>query len=301
MTRITTLDDLLMQVDGPRFVEFQTAQGLIVDVYDIHSIAQPFTLPTGKDEFSLVLGGSGNDTIFANGNGSRIYGFDGKDHINGSAGRDIVFGGDGNDTVFGQGGDDIIHGGDGFDYLYGNGGNDHITGGGLNDLLTGGAGDDYIWGGTGNDFLIGGDDDDTMHGGEGIDVLSGESGNDRMTGGEGDDFLIGGTGINTLTGGSGLDYFQLDAGGFSLITDFTQGDDFIGLLAGTTTIFTAGDGEVADIRWTVDASTTGHITDSPDIANTHLFLTQGTLSESDDVLVMVLEDLADPLAAVDFL
>ncbi len=68
--------------------------------------------------------------------------------ILGGAGNDILWANIGNDTIFGAAGDDIIDGGPGNDILNGNADNDQIFGGEGDDHLDGGDGDDMLYGGT---------------------------------------------------------------------------------------------------------------------------------------------------------
>lgn len=110
-----------------------------------------------------------------------------------------LFGNEQNNSAKGAGGDDTI---------IGNGGNDTLFGNNGNDILNGGSGNDLLYGGRGDDILIGGEGDDT---------LSGDGGND------------------ILTGGTGRDIFVLaPRGGIDKITDFTKGQDLIGLSGGLT-------------------------------------------------------------------
>ncbi|MGK7902931.1 MAG: hypothetical protein AB4352_16280 [Hormoscilla sp.] len=60
------------------------------------------------------------------------------------------------------------------------------------------------------------------------DVIRGRAGNDRLLGDRGNDVLYGNAGRDTLTGGDGSDIFVL-SGGRDLITDFTDGEDLMGL------------------------------------------------------------------------
>ncbi|TAD90063.1 MAG: hypothetical protein EAZ99_07500 [Alphaproteobacteria bacterium] len=66
-----------------------------------------------------------------------------------------------------------------------------------------------------------------VNGGSGNDMLSGGFGRDTITGGDGADTLQGGQGADTLTGGTGADSFIV--GSWDLVTDFTPGQDRIGL------------------------------------------------------------------------
>lgn len=81
--------------------------------------------------------------------------------------------------------------------------------------------DDVINGQGGNDIL---------NGLSGDDLLRGGTGNDTLRGGAGNDILVGGAGNDVLTGGSGNDRFTLTTnGGTDIITDFTHGQDVMGL------------------------------------------------------------------------
>ena len=68
--------------------------------------------------------------------------------ILGGAGDDILWANAGNDTITGATGNDIIDGGPGNDTLDGNEDNDQIFGGAGDDLLRGGTGNDILYGGT---------------------------------------------------------------------------------------------------------------------------------------------------------
>jgi 2',3'-cyclic-nucleotide 2'-phosphodiesterase (5'-nucleotidase family) len=102
-----------------------------------------------------------------------------------------------------------------------------LRGFGGNDILTGSDSAEVINGNGGNDQLFGEGGDDVLFGGQGNDALSGGDGNDLLSG----DF-----GQDTLTGGTGNDIFLLrfadaisNGGAADLITDFTVGEDIIGL------------------------------------------------------------------------
>jgi len=83
-----------------------------------------------------------------------------------------------------------------------------------------------------DNVLYGTTDDDVMHGLQGNDRLSGGFGADQLYGDENDDTLIGGAGDDTLEGGSGQDTFVFDVSSDDqdTITDFTPGEDYIGLI-----------------------------------------------------------------------
>jgi len=79
--------------------------------------------------------------------------------------------------------------------------------------------------------------DDVINGQSGNDILLGLSGADLLRGGDGNDVLVGGMDDNILTGNSGSDTFVLSLGGSQTVTDFTLGQDFIGLSDGLTMDF----------------------------------------------------------------
>lgn len=112
-------------------------------------------------DFETVLGGAGNDTISADGQGQLLY-----HYFWGGGGRDSLLGGDGPDTLRGGKGNDSLTGGPGDDVLIGDAGRDSLRGGGGNDTLFGG--------GSSKDYkqIIASVDDfrDTLSGGGGTNV-----------------------------------------------------------------------------------------------------------------------------------
>ena len=188
-------------------------------------------------------GGTGNDTLYADGPNAYVYPGPGADVIRGGtvtyADRgDYLFlaldglandgaPGERDNILFahrlvGGQGNDVIHGSTGPDDLYGAGGND------------------TIWGNNGNDAYHGGDGNDTLVASGGADLMSGEAGVDtadyasrfnpvrvtldnvandgeryeaddvradveNVTGGRGNDVLTGSAASNVLRGGAGAD------------------------------------------------------------------------------------------------
>jgi len=55
-----------------------------------------------------ILGGDGNDTIWANKGDNRLFGDAGNDRIVGASGNDVIVGGSGNDSMHGGGGNDVF-------------------------------------------------------------------------------------------------------------------------------------------------------------------------------------------------
>ncbi|TFH84739.1 VWA domain-containing protein [Billgrantia azerbaijanica] len=107
---------------------------------------------------------------------------------------------------------------------------DDLTGTDADDIISGGNAEDTLSGLDGADELYGENGDNQLFGDEGIDRLFGGRGNDFLDGGEGDDFLYGEQGDDTLTGGGGADQFWIEkSGGTETITDFTIGEDRIGV------------------------------------------------------------------------
>ncbi len=220
-----------------------------------------FTLVGTTTVPAAVNGGSGNDTITANGGVDTLNGEAGNDTITGAKGNDIVAGGEGDDTL-------IWNNGDGSDLMDGDGGADTVrvngsTTAGDNftiapngsrvrfdrvnlglftlDILAealeinGGDGDEIITGTVGLAPLIamtynGGLGNDTFIGGDGVDTLNGDEGNDSITGAKGNDIMKGGEGDDTLiwNNGDGSDIMDGDGGADTVQVNgsTTAGDNF---------------------------------------------------------------------------
>jgi hypothetical protein len=144
-----------------------------------------------------------------------------EDTMTGTSGGDYLAGWQGSDTLIGRGGNDWLEGGEEPDFLFGGKGNDR---------LIGGYREDDLYGGAGCDRLIGEWSSDRLFGGAGGDKLYGEARGDILKGGGGHDLLFGGKGNDRLTGGNGEDAFVFNRkSGRDVITDFTQGTDFLRL------------------------------------------------------------------------
>ena len=151
----------------------------------------------GHESPETLIGGSGNDGIFAAG---------GKDLVAGGAGGDLIEGQEGRDTVTYRG-----TGGATVDLAAGTATNDgtgasdfletveNVTGSANQDDLTGTDGKNTIVGGGARDLLFGMGNDDRLRGKDGRDRLQGETGNDDLHGGRGRrDLCIGGPGVDRL-------------------------------------------------------------------------------------------------------
>ncbi len=217
-----------------------------------------------------LLGGIGNDKLFAGGGPAELRGGPGHDQLTGGpkddqlygddiggiGGEDFLLGGEGNDLLVGgpeadrlEGGrgDDTLLGGQGSDELFGGRGNDRLEGEAgddtLNgqrddDLLLGGSGDDQIHGGPGDDMIEGGDNDDNIFGDDGFDTIYGDdqdggTGNDYIEGGSLNDTIFAGAGMDTVLGGTGND--TIDGG---------TGDDMIRGQGGSDTLMGGPDNDV---------------------------------------------------------
>ena len=180
------------------------------------------TQPEGQD---VLWGGIGNDLIISNRNNDIVNGGAGDDTVRGGKQDDLLFGNLGNDQLFGVRGNDTVCGNQGNDTLFGDIGSDQPVGNvGSQDQLCGGSGDDIVSGNEGQDQLCGEEGNDTLYGGKD---------NDTLVGSVGEDWLFGDLGDDTLAGGDGVDRFVVSVeSGFDLITDFTDGEDVIGLISG---------------------------------------------------------------------
>ncbi len=120
------------------------------------------------------------------------------------------------------------------------------------DDLIGTSSDERILGLRGDDTLQGSGGNDALEGGNGNDSLQGDNGNDVLSGGLNQDILDGGNGNDTLTGDAGQDTFVLRSKqGSTIITDFEDGVDFLGLTSGLSPakLRFQDDGGNTIIRW----------------------------------------------------
>jgi len=257
---ITEDDCICDDIDYPNLNQPNSVENTILGVSTIQIGTAQNDEFLGSNSGNIFNAKSGDDNLYGGDVRDILNGNKGKDFISGGNGDDILSGDENNDIILGDLGEDLIWGGKGNDSLNGGEGNDLILGKGNNDFidgdmdndtLKGGKGDDLMLGSQGDDYLFGNQGSDTICGGEGNDLISGDESadilggcegndtlyggedNDSLTGGKGDDILYGELGNDSLTGGSGNDIFVLNSGqGFDVITDYTSGQDLIGLSGG---------------------------------------------------------------------
>ena len=181
------------------------------------------TLFGGAGDDLIITGtynNPGTDVSFAAAAGGALSAF-----VSGT-GNNVAWAGAGNDIVYSGTGDDTIGGGAGDDQIFIAGGNNLVFGGqGLgNNTIETGDGDDVIYGGG-----AGGSNTITTSGGD--NLIFGGKGDATITAGDGADTIFAGAGNNVVTGGAGADVFGFGVGneGNTTITDFTFGEDIVGL------------------------------------------------------------------------
>ena len=245
------------------------------------------------DGANLVIADNTNNTFDSGLNDDTVFSGLGDDNISGNEGNDFLSGEEGNDSLIGGRGDDLVSGGTGDDQLFGGQGADNVLGGIGNDILFGDdesadsltSGNDFLDGGEGNDEVRGNRGNDTVRGGSGSDTIRGGKGDDLVDGGEDNDLLIGGKGADTLTGGEGADTFVFEffdsdtlggevsskvfgsgsdtlnfntfvpiSAGVDTLTDFTPGEDKIGLDSDSFDLLKTEDGNFNSNEFTTLAN-----------------------------------------------
>lgn len=213
-----------------------TAQGDFIDGSEADA-ASPLSIQAGTGADSII-GGSGDDTLYAGADADSIAVEDG-------FGADTIYGGEGgidSDTLdlsaLGVGvtvsytGDEQGTFADGTDTgtFFGI---ENVLLTNQNDSLNGDADVDglEVYAGLGADSLYGGSGLDVFYGGDGADTLDGAENNDVLYGGAGDDQLNAGLGDDDYFGGAGNDSFQVDGTGVSGVAfdlDLGTGTDNFG-------------------------------------------------------------------------
>ena len=164
------------------------------------------------------------------------------DMIVGTANADTISTGDGDDTIFDLEGVDTISAGNGNDTIIAGVGNDTFDGGSGLDTLdyrnSAAISADFA---SGNVTVSGTAEVDNF---TGIEVIIGSRSSDTMLGSTGNETMTGSHGADTLSGAGGADIFQyldpkdgdvrtvngtVSSHGGDLITDFTTGNDSIGI------------------------------------------------------------------------
>jgi Ca2+-binding RTX toxin-like protein len=175
--------------------------------------------------------GDGNDVVDLT---SRLYVY----------GDVTLIGGSGDDVLWANAGNDLLEGGTGNDNLYGGAGSDRLAGGDGNDTLDGGASADRLLGGLGNDsYLIDDIGDDVVEfANEGTDtvkslityrlgdhlenlILTGTSAI-NATGNSGNNTLTGNSAANALSGGLGNDIYVVGEGDV-IVEGIDEGTDTV--------------------------------------------------------------------------
>ncbi len=163
-----------------------------------------------------IDGGLGNDVIDLT---SSIYGY-GSVTLVGGAGNDVLWASAGDDLLFGDAGNDDLFGGAGQDYLLGGAGNDTLNGDRGDDLMEGSAGNDKLNDLFGNNLFYAKDGNDSLTGGDGGEIFIGGAGNDSIVTGGGADVIVfnRGDGHDTVAKSAALDN-TLSLGGGILYSD----------------------------------------------------------------------------------
>ncbi|WP_373504778.1 beta strand repeat-containing protein [Aestuariivirga sp.] len=184
--------------------------------FDAGAAITALTTVNTTNDFVVVLGGTGNDTLTGSVYDDALDG----NNLNNNADADTLNGLAGDDLLYGKGGDDTLNGGADDDTVDGGDGDDTVTGGAGADALTGGNGIDTLdYAGSAAvtvnlaaNTASGGDaTGDTISGFENVigtafaDTITGDGNDNDLVGGDGNDLLNGGAGGDTLNGGNGID------------------------------------------------------------------------------------------------
>lgn len=188
----------------------------------------------GADTDTLrITGTTGDDTLTAIWNGTRLTSFNATTLVNIEAVTADLLGG-ANDTLSyaataaanGITVDLAAGTGSGFTQLAGI---ENVTGGAGNDTITGDGNANTLIGGAGADTLNGGGGADTLSGGDGNDILNGGAGNDALNGNGGQNTFVfsGAWGRDTITGfdanpAGGQDLLDIRATGITAATFASQ-------------------------------------------------------------------------------
>ena len=174
------------------------------------------------ENFSIALGGTGNDTIVGSALVNELHGNGGNDRLVASGDLDELFGGPGNDTLVDALPTTLLDGGDGIDtadfsqYERFDGIGVDLVEGYAAGLMTRGTPDqvgeiENVIGTRHGDVILGSDARNHLDGRGGPDKIVGKGGIDTLLGGDGDDYLEDrDNAVDQLTGGPGNDYAAPD-------------------------------------------------------------------------------------------
>ena len=190
------------------------------------------------DDWRLLDGGGGDDTVTGGSDGGSLHGGDGNDLVTGGAGADFIGGGGGNDTLDGGFGNDTftIQGAAGSDTINGGEGHDDVAMFGASSGASVDLGAGTLTGGgtTGSTLIsiesfVGGAFDDLIVGSNAANNLQGEGGSDTIDGGAGNDTLAGGRDFSSSDVSADTFRFSVAPGAANadLIGDFVSGRDEI--------------------------------------------------------------------------
>jgi trimeric autotransporter adhesin len=182
------------------------------------TIKAGFTYLLGDDVENLILTGTADIDGTGNGLSNIITGNGGRNTLDGGAGADFLTGGAGDDTFIVDDEGDVLKDSSGSDTVSSSvtwllaSGFEHLTLTGADDID-----------GTGNSAA------NIMSGNAGNNSLYGLTGNDILIGGDGEDGLDGGAGNDLMIGGDDDDVYLIDAAGDTVIENFDEGIDVIGV------------------------------------------------------------------------
>jgi Ca2+-binding RTX toxin-like protein len=240
----------------PLFKIEQKPDGTGQIVYSLHDGYTIISRDTFADD---VVGTNAGETLVGGSGNNDIYAFGGDDFVQAREGNDNIYGGDGNDTIQANAGNDVIAGENGNDNIEAGAGNDTIAGGDGNDTIYGdfassadvlsmqqlmtkdiqetivSSGQSYA------DYSSGGkhaayaqrvaqasstvitsvrpdfsEGNDQIDAGRGDDLINAGGGDDVVQGSSGDDIIFGMAGKDVIDGGTGND--AIDGG---------EGDDIL--------------------------------------------------------------------------
>ena len=221
LTEIASNDDTFgLQSEVVFTVSAGTTYQIVVDGFSFTTGLIDLNINLDIDD-NLILGTSGNDSLFGSVENDQIEGLAGNDTIFGSEGINTLLGGDGNDVIYGGSQLDVISGGSGNDTIFASEGHNEILAGAGDDLIYSGAGDDLINSGSGNDTIfaseghneiLAGAGDDLIYGGSQLHIINAGSGNDTIFASEGNNEILAGAGDDLIYGGSELDVINAGSG-----------------------------------------------------------------------------------------